>query len=199
MKVAIIDDEKAMHFVMKHILAKCKDVEIVGCFQETAAAYSFLSSHDVDLIFIDISMPRENGLDFAKRVRESGWQAKLVFVTSHKEYALAAFDVYAYDYMVKPISQARVLSTIERALSETKAREGEGADSRSYPPLVEPLTKREVEVLSLMSNGMSNKEIAENFQISEGTVKNHLVNIFGKLQVRNRVQAISAAKENQLI
>ncbi len=118
MKVVIIDDEKAMHFIMKRMLAKLDEIEIVGSFQETAAAYSYLVNHEVDLIFLDISMPRENGLEFAKRLRASGRKLKLVFVTSYKEYAQAAFEVNAYDYIVKPVEQARLHKTVQRVLSE---------------------------------------------------------------------------------
>jgi two-component system LytT family response regulator len=63
-------------------------------------------------------MPRENGLEFAKRLRESGRRMKLVFVTSYKEYAQAAFEVNAYDYIVKPVEQGRLHKTVHRVLSE---------------------------------------------------------------------------------
>jgi len=96
MKVMMIDDEKAMHIIMKRMLSKIGEVEIVGAFQDTETAFSFLQNEEVDIVFVDISMPKESGLDFAKRLREIHPQIKLVFVTSHKEYALSAFDVYAY-------------------------------------------------------------------------------------------------------
>ncbi|WP_438350253.1 response regulator [Paenibacillus sp. FA6] len=118
MKVVIIDDEKGMHIVMKRMLGKVDEVEIVGSFQETSAAYLFLTIQDVDLIFMDINMPKESGLEFAGRLRESGRQMKIVFVTSHKEYSLHAFDVYAFDYIVKPVNQERLYHTVQRALSE---------------------------------------------------------------------------------
>jgi two-component system, LytTR family, response regulator len=72
----------------------------------------------VDLIFLDISMPKENGLEFAKRLRENGRGMKLVFVTSYKEYATDAFEATAYDYIVKPVEQNRLHKTIQRILSE---------------------------------------------------------------------------------
>lgn len=202
MKVVIIDDEKAMHLILTRMLAKIDGVEIVGSFHETTTAFSFLTGNRADLVFVDISMPGENGLDFAKRLRESGWQMKLVFITSHKEYALPAFDVYAYDYIVKPVSQDRLRGTVQRALSERVVADGEVTgvtQPQTASPLVEPLTKREMEVLQLISTGLSNKEIAAAFELTEGTVKNHVVNIFGKLQVKNRVQATSVAKELKLI
>ncbi|NOV02691.1 response regulator [Paenibacillus planticolens] len=120
MKAIIIDDEKAMHLIMKRMLAKVSAVEVVASFSETAAAFTYLTKHDVDMIFVDISMPRENGLEFAQRVRESGKETKIVFITSHKEYALFAFDVYAFDYIVKPVAQERLFNTIQRALAEKR-------------------------------------------------------------------------------
>ncbi|WP_117168119.1 response regulator transcription factor [Paraliobacillus sediminis] len=202
MKVVIIDDEKAMHLIMKRMLRKIDNIEIAGIFQETTVAFSYLQKCKVDLVFIDINMHKENGLDFAKRLRASGCEMKLVFVTSHKEYALPAFDVYAYDYIVKPISLERLTRTIERFLSEENAdieTVAKITPQKVESPLIESLTKRELEIMQLMSNGLTNKEIASTYQLAEGTVKNHIVNIFGKLQVKNRVQATTMAKSFNLI
>ncbi|WP_062052563.1 response regulator transcription factor [Bacillus sp. JCM 19034] len=193
MKVVIIDDEKAMHLIIKRLLGKITYVEVVGCFHDTKTAYSFLQSHEVNVAFVDISMPWENGLDFAKRLRETNSHITLVFITSHKEHALAAYDVYAYDYIVKPLSQKRLQQTVERINLEKMAHEERGTDTP--PNLLETLTKREHEILRHLSSGKSNKEIAVTFKLTEGTVKNHLVNIFGKLQVKNRVQATVVAKK----
>lgn len=115
MKVIIIDDEKAMHLILKRMLGKLEEVEIMGSFTDTAAAFTYLSSHEVDLIFVDISMPRESGLEFAARLRGSGQGTKIVFITSHKEYALSAFEVYAFDYILKPVVQERLHETVHRA------------------------------------------------------------------------------------
>ncbi|QGQ99723.1 response regulator [Paenibacillus psychroresistens] len=120
MKVVIIDDEKAMHLIMRRMLAKVVDIDIVGFFQETASAFSYLENHETDLVFVDISMPRENGLEFARRLRATGRQTRLIFVTSHKEHALSAFDVYAFDYILKPVEKARLQQTLQRALAEKK-------------------------------------------------------------------------------
>ncbi len=107
-----------MHFIMKRMLAKEEEIEIVGSFLETTAAFSYLANHEVDLIFLDISLPGENGLEFAQRLRGSGKGMKLVFVTSYKENAQAAFEVNAYDYIVKPVGQDRLHQTVRRVLSE---------------------------------------------------------------------------------
>jgi len=117
-KVVVVDDEKSMHMIMERMLKKINAITLVGCFLDTWSAYGYLSDHDVDLLFIDISMPKESGIEFAKRLREEGRETKIVFLTSHKEYALPAFDVYALDYMLKPVNQERLKQTIERAAAD---------------------------------------------------------------------------------
>jgi two-component SAPR family response regulator len=118
MKVIIIDDEKAMHLILKRMLAPIAEVEIAGMFTDTAAAFAYLTGHEIDLILADISMPRENGLEFAQRLRESGRGTKLIFITSHTEYALPAFEVYAFDYIVKPLVKERLIHTVQRAAAQ---------------------------------------------------------------------------------
>lgn len=118
MKVVIIDDELAMHLIMRRMLAKVDEIEIVGSFQETTTAFSYLENHEVDLVFLDIKLQQENGIEFAKRLRGSDRRMKLVFVTSYKEHASAAFEVNAYDYIVKPVEQGRLRKTVLRVLSE---------------------------------------------------------------------------------
>jgi DNA-binding NarL/FixJ family response regulator len=201
MKVIIVDDQKAIHYILQRMLSEISGVEIAASFYRTADAHAYLSNHSVDLAFMDIQMPEEDGLAFAKRIREEGLDLRLVFVTSHMEFALPAFHVYAYDYILKPISPHRLQETVRRALAETSSRiQREAAVSVSEKiGLQEPLTKRELDVLRLMSAGLTNKQIADRFSLSEGTVKNHSVNIFGKLQVKNRVQAITVASERKLI
>ncbi|WP_424767690.1 response regulator [Paenibacillus sp. sgz302251] len=115
MKVIIIDDEKAMHLIMRRLLAKFPNVEIVGSFQDTDSASLFLNDHAVHMAFVDISMPQEGGLRFAKRMSETGRNLHIVFVTSHKEYAMDAFDLFALDYIVKPVSLERLEKTVRRA------------------------------------------------------------------------------------
>jgi len=123
MKIVIIDDERAMHLVLKRMLAKLSGVEITGFFDDTNAAFTYLMDHKVDLILLDINMPRESGLNFAERLRESGIDTKIVFITSHREYAIFAFDVQAYDYIVKPVVQERLHKTVLRKLAEMSPSE----------------------------------------------------------------------------
>ncbi|MGO4369609.1 response regulator [Paenibacillus sp. MCAF20] len=136
MKVIVIDDEKAMHLILKRMLGKMEGIEIAGFFLETGTAFTYMKNHEVDIVFLDISMPRESGLEFAERLRESGKQTKLVFITSHKDYALHAFDVYAFDYIVKPVVQERLQKTVQRALAESHSERVLHADSKQISETV---------------------------------------------------------------
>lgn len=199
MKVILIDDDKAMHLIMTRMLGKIDEVDIVGVFQDTHTAFLYLTDNRADVAFVDIHMPRENGLEFASRLRDTGSSLRIVFVTSHKEYALPAFGVYAFDYIVKPISQDRLQETVRRVLSENRDKNEVNNNKSVSPSLIESLTKREIDILQLMNKGMSNREIGVTLKLTEGTIKGHASNIFSKLEVKNRVQAITIAKEFELI
>ncbi|MDF2596055.1 MAG: response regulator containing CheY-like receiver and domain [Clostridia bacterium] len=114
MKVVIIDDSQSMLIILKKIFGKMSDIQVVGAFQSVNQAEDFLNENLVDVVFIDINMPKESGIDFAKRVLQERGSTEIVFITSHKEYALEAFEVYAFDYIVKPISMERLYKTINR-------------------------------------------------------------------------------------
>jgi two-component system, LytTR family, response regulator len=115
MRIILIDDEKSMLLIMNKMLAKIQGVEIVGSFQSPALAYKFIKENKVDLAFVDINMPEENGLDFVGRVTKEIKNIAILYLTAHKEYALEAYGMYAFDYLVKPISQEKLDISIKKA------------------------------------------------------------------------------------
>lgn len=116
MQVILVDDEKSMHLLMKKMLSKIPDVEVAAAFQSAGEAYKFLKEKHIDMAFVDISLPGENGLALAERIAAEFPSVDIVFLTSHREYALEAFDVQAIDYMVKPVSRDRLERTIRRVV-----------------------------------------------------------------------------------
>ncbi len=115
MKVILVDDEKSMLLIMKKMIFKIPETEIIGAFQSSSEAYRFIKENRVDIAFIDIKMPEEGGLDLARRIMSDFQIIDIVFLTSHKEYALDAFGVHAMDYIMKPVSQERLEHTIKRS------------------------------------------------------------------------------------
>ncbi|WP_168120812.1 response regulator [Paenibacillus sp. HB172176] len=116
-KVLIVDDEPAMLAVMKRKLRRIHDVVVAGSCRNAAQTLEWISRDSADLIFIDIKIAEDNGLDLARRIRDIDGAVDLVFVTSHSEYAMDSFEAYPLDYIVKPVSQSRLERTIVRAVS----------------------------------------------------------------------------------
>jgi two-component SAPR family response regulator len=118
MKVILVDDEPAMHLILHKMLDKLPGVHVAGAFTDALSAASFLSENtDIGLAFVDISMKVENGMEFAAKIEGSGSPMQVVFVTSHKDFALEAYELSVLDYLVKPVSQERLQRTVNRALS----------------------------------------------------------------------------------
>ncbi|WP_239616359.1 response regulator [Cohnella mopanensis] len=118
MKVILVDDEPVMHLIMRKMLVKLPEVQVAGAFTDTRSAAAFLNENaDIGLAFVDISMQGESGLAFAAEMEQAGCRAQIVFVTSHKQYALQAFELSVVDYLVKPVSQERLERTVNRILA----------------------------------------------------------------------------------
>lgn len=132
MRVVIIDDEPAMQLVLKKYLANIHGVTLVGAFQDTDTAYNFILKEPVDLVISDIGMPSENGLAFAKRLLDVKPQLNLVFLTAYVQYALEAFGVQAFDYIVKPVTKQRLEQTITRLQTKLQPQVPAPARLRVY-------------------------------------------------------------------
>ncbi|ACL19662.1 response regulator receiver and SARP domain protein [Desulfitobacterium sp. LBE] len=127
MKAILIDDDQPTLFILNKMLAKIPRVEIVGEFLNAGDAYHFLKHNPVELAFVDIKMPGESGLDFAWRSLAEFPDLYVVFLTAYKDYAVEAFEVQAFDYIVKPIQQERLERTVSRVLQ----RKAAGISSRN--------------------------------------------------------------------
>ncbi|WP_171634899.1 response regulator [Paenibacillus plantarum] len=122
MKVILVDDDPTMHLILSKMLRKLPEVYVVGTFTDTKSAASFLHEHtEIGLAFVDIAMKGENGIEFAARLGSSGSSVQLVFVTSHKDFALEAYELSVIDYLVKPVSQERLQRAVHRALTNWRA------------------------------------------------------------------------------
>ncbi|QHQ61240.1 response regulator [Anaerocolumna sedimenticola] len=97
------------------MLSKIKDIELVGSFQSPSEAYAYIQENKVDMAFVDINMREENGLDFVRRVTAQYKEIAIFFLTAYKEYALEAYGMHAFDYIVKPITFERLENSIQKA------------------------------------------------------------------------------------
>ncbi|OQY09098.1 MAG: DNA-binding response regulator [Marinitoga sp. 4572_148] len=109
-KVAIIDDEYYARETLKDLIEEMSTFEIIGCYESVEDFLKSKSKKDTDVIFLDIEMPKMNGIKASKYLEKY----KIVFVTAYSEYAVEAFEVKALDYLTKPISEIRFIETINR-------------------------------------------------------------------------------------
>ena len=162
-----------------------------------------------EVLLLDINMPNKNGIEVLKEIRENDIDIKVLMLTVHNEveYLLKAIDIGVDGYILKDSESAELKKAINYVYN------GESYIQSSLIPSlnsrlvnrdmdkekIESLTKRELEVLIQVANGMFNKEIAVILSISERTVKNHISNIFKKIEVSDRTQAAVFAIKNNLI
>ena len=205
-RVMLVDDHALMRKGVASLLAACPDIEVVGEADNGAEAVRRVADLMPDLILMDIQMPEMDGLEATRRIMAEHPYLKIVMLTV-SEGDRALFDAIkagAQGYLLKRmdpdefVAMVRGISQGEAPISRTMAAKILGEFSRRVkaPQMEDPaakLTPREHEVLQLLTQGGSNKEIANALCVSESTVKNHLKNILAKLHLQNRVQAVAYA------
>lgn len=208
-KVAIADDHVMIREGLKQLLELDGEIEIVGQAGDGAQCLNMIKNLDIDVLLLDINMPVMNGLEVLKAMRDSYNDTKVIVLTIHNEveYLLKAMDLEINGYMLKDSGYEELKKAIYTV------NNGEMYIQPKLSPLlnsklldrnidkskISDLTKRELEILKLLAVGMFNKEIAVKLDISERTVKNHISNIFKKINVADRTQAAVFAIKNNLV
>lgn len=208
-KVMIADDHKLIREGITQLLEFDGDIQVIEQAEDGIDCLKKLETTLPDILLLDINMPNKNGLEVLKEIREKGLNLKVLILTVHNEveYLLKAVDIGVDGYILKDSESSELKKAIIAIMN------GEEYIQPSLIPLLNSrlvnrdinkeklnsLTKRELEVLIEVASGMFNKEIAINLNISERTVKNHLSNIFKKIEVSDRTQAAVFAIKNNLI
>ena len=112
----IVDDEPIAREILENHLKRIDSIHVVGSCKNAVEAFNLLNSEEVDLIFLDISMPEISGLSFAKSINK---KIKIIFTTAYREYAIDGFDLKAVDYLLKPISFERLFQSINKFKNES--------------------------------------------------------------------------------
>lgn len=114
LKIAAADDERGVLLLLKSILSKMDGIQLVGVSENAATAIELVKSQKPDLALLDIELPDMEGIELAEKLRMIKPDLYIVFITAYEDYSLDAFRVYAYDYILKPIDQRRVKTTVAR-------------------------------------------------------------------------------------
>lgn len=212
-KILLVDDHLLVRQGIKKILELEEDFEVVGEAADGVEALEALKNNDADVILLDINMPELNGIETLRKIKEMDENQKVIMLTFHdeREYLVETINLGANGYILKDAESDSLTKGIRDVnkggsyvhpslagalLKDQKETEPEPKISKEREDL-NRLTRREKEVLSLISQGMNNREIANALFISEKTVKNHVSNIFKKIHVNDRTQAAIFALKNQ--
>lgn len=209
--IVIADDHRMIREGLKKLLELQEkndeaEIRVVGEAGDGEECLQIVESLRPDVLLLDINMPKINGLRVLEKIRSVNSQQKVLILTIHNEaeYLLKAIETGVNGYVLKDSESAILKKAIFTIFS------GEDYIDQSMVPLIrdtvrsfetkdEKLTKREVEVLKLLAEGLFNKEIAAKLSISEKTVKNHVSNIFKKIDVSDRTQAAIYAIKNNMM
>ena len=198
-RILITDDHAVVREGLSSFISLEPDMEVVGEAEDGIEVVEKARILSPDIILLDIVMPRRTGIEAIQELKESKSSAKVIVLTSFAEYEqiYPAIKAGAMGYLLKDSTPGQLIQAIrdvfqgQTSLSPVIARMLiDEIKAESELPLSEdPLTDREVEVLKLVAQGHSNKDIAERLVVSEGTVGTHISNILEKLHLANRTQA----------
>ena len=206
LKIAVVDDHQLFREGMISLLERSEDLEVVGDASSVDELFQLLAKHKVDIVLMDISMPGGDGLDAIEQARDKFPKVKFIVLTMHAEgqYVVKAVRNGAFGYLIKNADETELHEAIKQVSLGNKYFNKEISHLMIGNMAVEgeshkKLSEREMEVLQLVSNGKTTKEIAEELFVSTRTVETHRVNMMKKLNVQNTAELIKKAAHLQLI
>jgi DNA-binding NarL/FixJ family response regulator len=206
-RVLIVDDHPSFRSGLRALIETAPDLEVVGEAASGESAVREAATSQPDVILMDIDMPGLDGIEATRRIVDAQPHVAIVVLTmlEDDDSVFAAVRAGARGYLLKGAQRAEILRAVRAAASgeaifgpgvarrlvDFFARPAPSADPDAFPEL----TEREREILELIARGHSNAEITQALVLSPKTVRNHVSNIFSKLQVRDRAEAIVRARE----
>ena len=208
-KVMLADDHILMREGIRQLLELDGSIEVIEEASDGEECIEKIVKSKPEVLLLDINMPKKNGIEVLEEIKRKKINVKVLILTVHNEveYLLKAVDIGVDGYIMKDSESTE----LKKAINAVK--NGENYIQPNLIPAlnnrlvsrdvdkdkIDSLTKRELEVLIHVANGMFNKEIATTLDISERTVKNHISNIFKKIDVSDRTQAAVFAIKNDII
>jgi DNA-binding NarL/FixJ family response regulator len=206
-RVIVADDHPLFRAGVVEELGKDPDIEVVGLAANGGEAVRLAQDEMPEVVLLDIAMPGKDGISAASIISLACPSTKIVMLTvsEHEDDLVSAFKAGAKGYVLKGVS-GRELATVIRSVVSGEVFVSQKLASRLLMELSEPkqsdpfeeLTPREMEILQLVAEGLSNREIGEKLHLAEKTIKHYMTNILAKLEVGSRVQAALMAQKRNL-
>jgi DNA-binding NarL/FixJ family response regulator len=213
-KLLIVDDQRLMREGLHTLLEMEPDLEIAGEAEDGLIALEQYATLLPDVVLMDIRMPNLDGVQATQRLRQRWPEARVIILTTFDDdaYVFDGLRAGAQGYLLKDVSSEELAEAIRKVagggalIEPSVARKVLAEFTRLTEPvqppverLLVPLSERELEVLRLLAQGASNKQIASQLYLAEGTVKNYISTIFDKLSVEDRTQAALKARQMKLL
>jgi DNA-binding NarL/FixJ family response regulator len=210
----LVDDQSLFREGLRTLLSVQPDFEIVAEAGNGEQALQMVETYRPDVVLMDLHMPVLDGVTATKRLHAAQLDCQVIVLTTFDddEHIFEALRAGAVGYLLKDVASETLFTAVRAAARGESILQPSvaakviaqfthmtGPSVQPAQPLIEPLSERELEVLSIIAEGKSNREIASELYITEGTVKNHVTNILGKLGVRDRTQAALKARDLGLI
>ncbi|GAB4430122.1 MAG: response regulator transcription factor [Chloroflexi bacterium OHK40] len=205
-RVIVADDHKVVRAGIRDLLSDEPDILVVSEARNGQEAVELALRERPDVVVMDIHMPELSGVEATRQIRAAAPDVRVLVLTSYQDdpYIYGLLDAGASGYLLKTAEGGEIVRAV-RATAEGQAVIDPAVAPRLIARLTRPtspvdaLTERELDVLRLAARGQTNKQIGAALQISDRTVQNHLANIYGKLGVASRTEAVTAALERNLI
>ena len=205
-RVMIVDDHLMVRDGLRVFLSIYDDILVVGEAEDGQKAVSLSAEVEPNVILMDLLMPNMDGFEATKFIRAKDNSIQVIALTSFADQDLVtqAFKCGAISYLLKDVHSDKLAETIReanrgRATIDSAAAQALVATADQSPSPGEDLTQREREILVLLVEGKTNKEIASKLSLSEGTVRFHVSNILSKMGVNNRTEAVSMALQQGIV
>lgn len=210
LRVLLADDHAVVRKGIREFLQQDADIQIIAEAGDGAQALDLIARDAPDVAVFDIQMPRLNGLDATRHVKQEFPRVKVLILTAYEDdpYIFAALQAGASGYLLKTSSPEEIIQAVhavaagETALSPAVAKK---LVQRALggvvvqEQIIEPLSERELQVLQAAAQGLGNKQIGAQLNISDRTVQGHLANIYAKLHVASRTEAVLVAVREKWI
>ncbi len=210
-RVVLVDDHDLLRRGIRTMLESETNIEVVGEASDGDRALALVEETVPDVAVIDVIMPNKDGIEATRVIKDAFPHVAVVVLTGHDEqrFVFDALKAGASGYVLKTAELEEVVDTVrsvargemrlDQSLASQMLTQFDSYQKTDVAEAFQPLTPREREILSRMSEGLPNKAIASRLSISERTVTTHIANIYSKLHVNNRVSAIQEAMRRRIL